>query len=161
MLQQTKTPIIDRLLWWLNIFAVVGLLLSYAAAFINPTVIWWLALFGLGYGILLLFNLLFIAYWLLRLNKKFIFSLFVIVCGIGKIFGIVEPNFSKADSEEFQKEKGRIKIMSFNVRLFDLYNWFHSSRTRKSIFEFLQNENPDIICFQEFFSQDGKTLNNQ
>src|SRR5205085_1428358 len=54
------------------------------------------------------------------------------------------------------KKEGYLKIMSFNVRLFDLYNWFHNTETRQKIFDFLEKESPDIICFQEFYTSDGK-----
>ena len=47
-------------------------------------------------------------------------------------------------------------MISFNVRLFDLYNWFHNNETRSDIFNFLQKESPDIICFQEFYATDRK-----
>ncbi len=46
-----------------------------------------------------------------------------------------------------------LKIMSWNVRLFDLYNWSHNTETKAKMFELLENEQADIICFQEFFYQ--------
>jgi exonuclease III len=52
--------------------------------------------------------------------------------------------------------------MSFNVRLFDLYNWSGNEKTRKSIMDFLQHEHPDILCFQEYFHCDeGAFRNNE
>src|SRR5207248_5684833 len=49
-----------------------------------------------------------------------------------------------------------LKIMSFNVRLFDLYNWFHNTETKQKIFNFLHHESPDIVCFQEYYHSDNK-----
>ena len=46
--------------------------------------------------------------------------------------------------------------MSYNVRLFDLYNWFHNQETRGEIFKFLTTESPGIVCFQEYFTSDKK-----
>ena len=47
------------------------------------------------------------------------------------------------------------KVMSYNVRLFDLYNynkdWSFNFEGRNQIFKFIRNENPDIACFQEYF----------
>lgn len=48
------------------------------------------------------------------------------------------------------KEEG-IKLMSFNVRVFDLYMWSEERSTRNKIFDFLNEEQPDILCLQEFF----------
>lgn len=51
--------------------------------------------------------------------------------------------------------------MSFNVRVFDLYNWKHNKETRTKILDFIKEENPDIINFQEFFTDEGKTFMHQ
>ena len=44
-----------------------------------------------------------------------------------------------------------IKIMSYNVRLFGLYDWKNNIRNRNDILNYLKKEEPDIVCFQEFF----------
>jgi len=41
--------------------------------------------------------------------------------------------------------------MSYNVRLFDLYNWHGNKHSRDSIFSFFCNQKPDILCLQEFY----------
>ncbi len=41
--------------------------------------------------------------------------------------------------------------MSFNVRVFDLYLWTKERTTRNKIFDFLNEEQPDILCIQEFY----------
>lgn len=38
--------------------------------------------------------------------------------------------------------------------LFDLYNWTKNSESRKTIFEMLQEESPDILCLQEFYTSE-------
>ena len=45
----------------------------------------------------------------------------------------------------------KIKIMSFNVRLFDLYNWSKNEKVKSNILSFIKKESPDIICFQEYY----------
>ena len=47
--------------------------------------------------------------------------------------------------------QSKLKVMSFNVRLFDLYNWSHNEETKSKIISFIKNENPDILCFQEYY----------
>ena len=44
----------------------------------------------------------------------------------------------------------KLKVMSFNVRLFDLYNWSQNEK-QNQIISFIKKENPDIICFQEYY----------
>ena len=119
-----------RIIWVLNILAVAGLILAFMAAWISPESCWWLALFGLGFEILFVVNVLFIIYWLISRNKNFILSLILVLLGIGKILAIVQLNFG-SEEEKKLKDDGYIKVMTFNVRLFDLYNWFHNSETKK------------------------------
>ena len=140
-------------MWVLNIFAIVGLILSFLASWISPAKLWWLALFGLGFEILFIINFLFFIYWIIIGSKKYILSLLFVILGTGKIFGIVQFNFN-TEKELTLKENGYLKVMTFNVRLFDLYNWFHNSETRQQIFNFLKNESTDIICIQEFYTSD-------
>lgn len=142
----------------LNIFSVFFLLLSYLSAFISPDGnFWWLQLIGLSYGFLLLLNLSFILFWILIREKKFWFSIIAILIGFPRIFGIVEPRISSgAEPVKDSVRAFPIKVMSFNVRLFDLYNWFHNNETRGKIFDFLKKESPDIVCFQEYYSSDRK-----
>jgi len=54
-----------------------------------------------------------------------------------------------------------IKIISYNVRNFGLYNynkkdWSYNTKHRDSIFHFLSIQNADIICFQEFVNVNNK-----
>ncbi len=42
--------------------------------------------------------------------------------------------------------------MSYNVRDFDLYNWSENVNSKQKIFQTIQEKNPDIICFQEFYN---------
>ena len=49
-----------------------------------------------------------------------------------------------------------IKVMSYNCMLFDLYNWSHNKKSRELIFDMLQEESPDILCLQEFFTSESK-----
>ncbi len=157
MEQKKKASVLKRLMFGLNILAVVFLLFSYAASFISPGRIWWFALFGMGYGIILFVNILFVIFWLLLKSRRFLFSLVFILIGFGKVFNIFEFHFSHNETPQ-KKEAASfpVKVMSYNVRLFDLYNWFHNQETRGKIFKFLSGESPDIVCFQEYFTSDKK-----
>ena len=140
----------------LNFISIFFLLLSYLAAFISPDGnFWWLQLIALTYGLLLLINLGFVLFWILMKRRLFWLSAIVILAGYSKIFGLFEPRMP-AGAEPVKKNKGDfpVKVMSFNVRLFDLYNWFHNNETRGNIFNYLKAESPEIACFQEYYSSD-------
>jgi endonuclease/exonuclease/phosphatase family metal-dependent hydrolase len=62
-------------------------------------------------------------------------------------------------------DKGELRVMSYNVRLFDVYNWLQRDEwddweERKdngaildSIYSTIKETNPDVISFQEYFNQ--------
>lgn len=156
MRKEAKSSWINKVMWFFSIIAMLGLLFSLLAAYISPSTIWWLALFGLAFGPLLLINFLFLIYWTLIRNKKAIIILVLVLAGLTRIPGMFRINFSTDSQEIISAQKKSMKVMSFNVRLFNLYNWFHNTETRNMIFEFLKNESPDVVCFQEFYSSDRK-----
>ena len=123
---------LKKIIWILNILAALAIVLSFLASWISPARVWWIALFVLGFEILFLINLFFSLYWMAVRNKRFLLSMIFVLLGLGKISGIIQINFSSYD-EPSLKEKEYIKVMSFNVRLFDLYNWFHNAETRQRI----------------------------
>ncbi len=146
---------------FLNTIFIVLLLLSYLASYINPSVAWYMAFLGLIYPILLCINLGFIVYWLIA-SKRFVFiPLLAVALGFNHISNIVQIDFSK---EKYPEAKtvlnnkkaavGIIKVMSYNVRLFDLYNWSHNIESKNKIFNLLKEQSNDIVCFQEFFNKD-------
>ena len=153
--EKVKPSIFNRIVWIFNILAVIGISFSYLASYVSPRIIWWLALFGLAYEIFLAINIIFVVYWALLRSRRFVFSMIFILLGLGRLFSVIQFNSSSKSEKELRSENN-IKVMSFNVRLFDLYNWFHNNETRVDIFNFLKDESPDIICFQEFYATDRK-----
>lgn len=135
-----------------NIGAVIGLLLSYLATYVSPIDFWPLAFFGLGYPLLLLLNIIFILFWWWRGKRKLlVVSLIAILLGANHLINFVQV--SGAGSATFD-EQPQLKVMSFNVRLFDLYNRGRNRETRDQIFQFLQEQDADIYCFQEYYQTD-------
>ncbi len=41
-------------------------------------------------------------------------------------------------------------IMTYNVRLFNLYDWIHQDNIEKAIDDLIKKENPDVLCLQEY-----------
>jgi len=140
---------------------MLGLLFSYLALFISPEKFWVAAFFGLGYPIFLIINLLFFVFWLLVRWKLALFSGILIASGAAKINDLYQwrtsPSFRTI--EQFKEADSTLHVTSYNVRLFDLYNWTKNKFTRNNILELLQRENSDVMCFQEFFYEDTGKFN--
>ncbi len=139
-----------------NHIAVVSLLISYLTPHISPENFWFIAFFGLAYPVLVLINLLFVIYWGIQLKKRSFYSLIIIVAGWVQMREYIQFNFSNSPD----KSRKLIKVMSYNVRSFDLYNWNKDKNTRKKMFNLISDENPDIICIQEFYTHDKDTIFN-
>ena len=50
----------------------------------------------------------------------------------------------------------QLKVTSFNVMLFDLYNWKKNLENRNRILSNLIEISPDILCLQEFYTSEEK-----
>lgn len=131
-------------------------LASVSAAYISPQILWMPAFFGLGFFISYPVNFLFFIFQALRKKKMFLLPLIPVLAGAFTFYNSL--NITSGASSV--KNENELKVMSYNVRLFDLYNWSHNMETRAKIFRMLQNEKPDVICFQEFYSEDKGTFKN-
>jgi endonuclease/exonuclease/phosphatase family metal-dependent hydrolase len=133
----------------------LGLLLAYLSVYINPEKVWFLAFFGLSYPFLLLANVAFVVFWIIKKKKFFIIPLVSILIGWGSIKSFVQIPISK--NKKNSTVENTFNVLSYNVRLFDLYDWHDESKnTTQEIFEFINKENPDIICFQEFYTNNNR-----
>ncbi|SMG40215.1 endonuclease/exonuclease/phosphatase family protein [Sphingobacterium psychroaquaticum] len=134
-----------------NIIAVILLLLSYSAAFINPETIWPIAFFGLGYLPILLLNLGFVAYWFLRRPKYALFTLIPILLGWNLLTQHV--GFRSKIEQEPKKDQDAMRVMTFNAHLFKDVKETPGSDIKKEVLEIIKETNPDVLCFQEFFTK--------
>lgn len=135
-----------------TIFCLSSLLLAYLSPYIHPKSFKLLPFFGLIYPVTLILTGICLLFWAFAKSKWFFVVLFFVAIG-GKLhFRTFSWNFSSKVSTN----QNSFKVLSYNVRLFDVYNSNISERnkTRDSIVRYIQNSNPDIICFQEFFHQD-------
>ena len=151
-----KRYFVNRIAFFCNHLAVVALLISYLAPKVSPESFWFIAFFGIAYPILLIINIFFIIYWSIQLKKRAVYSLVVILSGWMILHRFVQ--FSNTSKNDYHKKM--IKVMSYNVKVFDLYNWSHNKETRAKIFGLINDEAPEIACFQEFFHRDSSEFSN-
>lgn len=138
----------------ITIVVLISLLLAYLAPFVNPESFKILPFFGLAYPVTVLTTLILLAGWTIVRSKWAIYTGIVLVLG-GKLhFRTLALTFS----EPKEPTTGvQWKMMSYNVRLFDVYNPEAEKRnaTKDSILAYVGRGNPDVVCFQEFYQQDG------
>jgi endonuclease/exonuclease/phosphatase family metal-dependent hydrolase len=128
--------------------------------------IWPFAFLGLAYPYLLVLNLLLIIFWLFFKKEEFLISLIAILTGWNILTSIIQPNFKFLKEEEikkiytrdYRKNNRTIKVLSYNVRAFNIYGWTQPKGAKDSILKFIHEEDPDIICFQEFYTEEKGTF---
>jgi endonuclease/exonuclease/phosphatase family metal-dependent hydrolase len=135
--------------------SLIGLLLSYLAPYIHPGTIPSLPFFGLTYPIFLALTLFWLLLWAVFRSKWAIYCLLTLLIG-GKLHF---RNFSLSSTETELNPTTGLKVLSYNVRLFDLFNPSFSAAlgSRNEIFNFIRSEEPDVLCLQEFYRQDKPT----
>ncbi|WBX74373.1 endonuclease/exonuclease/phosphatase family protein [Tenacibaculum pacificus] len=140
-----KYSIVQKLLFFINsVFATV-LLLSYALPYVSPQIIPAVAVFSLFVPLLIILNIGFFIYWLLKVHKYALLSLLILVIG----WFISTPLVIFSNKETVLNND--LKVMSYNVRLFNYYKHLDDITTEQKIYEFINNENPDVIAMQEFY----------
>ena len=143
---------IDKLLYFVNSIFAILLLFSFLLQFIKPSLFPYLSFMSLSVPILLIINLLFFIYWLVKLKKQFILSLFVLLIGYSQVLSF----FKFSDNLE-RVSPDTISVMSYNVRLFNLYNWIDSD-VENDIISFIGSQEPDVINMQEYRSTERFSL---
>ena len=131
--------------------SITALSLGYAAPYFHPERFWFLPFIGLIYPVSLILTFVLTAIALWARLKIGILGLIILVFGMGMHMRLVSLNFTKSEAPE-----GAIKVLSYNVRLFGLYD-DPSGAQKNGIFNFIRKESPDIACFQEYFKQDKPT----
>lgn len=150
---------LGKILLFFNSLAILALFIVYISARVNPSVFWPIALPGLVYHFILIINIGFVLLWIVRRRLFFLFSLLAILLGYSHVLNLV--SFSSTSKPLPQSGKN-LHVLSYNVRVFDLYNykpnWQLNFTQRNNIFRFLEEEDFDIICFQEFVHDASKAF---
>ncbi len=144
-----------RIILLINLLLAALLLISYLSTFISPVYYHWIAFLGLIYPVLLITNILMVIYWLLLRSKKSLISIVAIIIGFNHIGDFFTINFE----DKIPSGKSKVEVLSYNVRVFNRWNWIKNKNKGAEIINFIKNKNANIVCLQEFYS-DKKHGNN-
>lgn len=148
--------LLDKILFILNLIVLAGLLGAYTSSYVNPNTFVLPSLLGLAYPYLLIINLIFLFYWIVRLKKRALIVLGVILLGIPTFM----TYYGTADTEaEVKNPEPDLRILSYNIRYFDIYNWSGRKNTRTKLFEYLNRFQGDVLCLQEFSNNEAVIKN--
>lgn len=140
-----KLKLFDKLAFFLNSIAAFLLLLSYVIPHMEPKNFAFISVLSLAVPILIIINIGFCTYWLLKVKKQLLLSLVVLAIGFKYVGSLY-----KFSSSKDVIDSNNISVMSYNVRLFNFYDWIEEKDVPTRINSFIEEENPDIISFQEY-----------
>jgi endonuclease/exonuclease/phosphatase family metal-dependent hydrolase len=143
-----RISFISGVLLLINGLFLFLLLIAYAAYHIPPATIPYLPFAGLAYPYILLANLLFILFWIVKRIKFALIPLLLVLLGwnhIGRLFQL--NGISTRD------EPG-IKVVSYNIQNFIKYNtsttkYLSDFENQDRITDWLTEQKADIVCLQE------------
>lgn len=141
---------IEKIIFLFNSLMAFLLLLSYLLPYVEPKKFALLSVLSLGVPFLIIVNILCLLYWLLKVKKQLLLSLFVLLIGykyVGSLY--------KFSSSKNIDEANNMAIMNYNVRLFNLYNWIDEEGVQTKITRFINEIQPDVISFQEYNPHDS------
>jgi len=137
----------NKLIFLVNSLSLLLLLLSYVSPYVNPNIFWPISFLGLLFPILFIINFFFLTYWFVRMKRQVWANIIILLIGVQYINAYIGTHPKKETSSP------TIKILSYNVRIFNAYKWIPELK-KETIFNYLRKETVDILCLQEFYAPD-------
>jgi len=131
-----------------------ALVLGYLSIFISPEVFALPSFFGLYLLPIVLLNIILLLGAMIRRSRSFWIPFLALIPSL--FFG--EFFYQPLRQGEPHRD-GEIKMMTYNVGLFNAKNGsMNTEERREAVMRFIRNENPDIICLQEYSIKDTASI---
>jgi len=135
----------NKIVFGVNILLGIMTLLGYFLQFLAPKLFPILSVFTLILPLLLISNIVFVFYWAIQFKRQLLLSFILLLVGftfVNKFY-----KFSGKQAEEAEED---FVVMSYNVRLFNLFNWIKDNEVPSKIKDFIDHQDPDVLCLQEY-----------
>jgi endonuclease/exonuclease/phosphatase family metal-dependent hydrolase len=104
-----------------------------------------LSVFTLVMPLMLVLNGICFLYWLFQGKRQMLLSGLILLLGITFI-----SKFYRFSGKNEAEDSSDFTLMSYNVRLFNLYDWLPARNIPSVIPAFIKEQDPDILCLQEY-----------
>lgn len=138
----------DKLIFFLNSILAIGLIIAYFLPYIPPKSYPLISVLTLGVPILIIANLVFFLYWLVRMKRQMILSLLIMIVGFGFASKFYRWPFSDDNT------RGEYSIMNYNVRVFGETSIVDAPNAHRNIYNFIDKNYPDIVAIEEYYKND-------
>ena len=139
--------ILNTIVYWINMVLAFMLLLAFVLPYLPPNRFPTISLLSLLVPLLLVLNIIFALYWALQFNRRFFLSAIVITAS----YFYFDAFYKFPSDNEVSEYENSLMVMSYNVRLFNNYEKKSHPDVYESMKVFLEEENPDVICIQEYY----------
>lgn len=132
---------------FIHILVILALTSVNASIYISPHDFTYAPFLGLAYPIFLITALVFLLVgWLLKSKVSWI-NLVIIVGTVIHLNAFMGIGSNNSNDSNFS-------VTTFNARLFDKYEWLNKApQTKVEIYQYLDQVDSDIYCFQEFYNE--------
>ncbi len=134
----------QKLLFFFNCLAVLLLAAACFVPYISSERYAFLAFLSLGVPLLVIANFLFFLFWLYQRKRQMLLSLLILVIGYFSLGAFIKVGLGESEAAADD-----LKVMSYNVRVFNKFGEMASPNVFDDIKAFVDEEKPDVICFQE------------
>lgn len=145
-----KVSFFGRIFRIIVIVAALALVLSYASIYIDPARFSLPLFFGLYFIPILFINLFLLLIGIFKRRGYLFITLIALLPGL-----LLADLFVKTGSEERALGGNEVKVMTYNVGRFSAGEKGMPKETvALKLKEFIERENPDVVCLQEFVIKD-------
>ncbi|PCI35608.1 MAG: endonuclease [Flavobacteriaceae bacterium] len=148
-----KLAAFDALIKFINSIVALCLLASILVKYISPSKYTITVFLSLSTPVFILLNVAFVLYWVVQFKRPFLISTFALLLSfsaVQQVYGF-QPQKIMLNSD--------LKIMSYNVRMFNVFEWIKEDNIEKNILGLIKKTAPDILCLQEYYP--NKKLGNR
>ena len=144
----------------LLLIAALLLVVSYLSMAINPAKLWLMSLAGLMFVPFLLLNLFLLVWAFMRRSKAFVIPLLAIIPAM--FFLGRYAHFRGDEKPPLVAQDKVLKVVTWNVGRFSLSQSSSGvsgfEQCADSVFAYIREQNPDIVCLQEFKIKDSRRI---
>lgn len=132
--------------WSITLGFVSLLILGMLSKYVHPSSAPFLSFFGLAYPVWAGLNMLLLLFWLYRKRWLLVvLSLVGFLVTFTSLWSIFPIHLSNGDQRHAE-----LSIVSYNVRVFDRYQWSKDELGGQRILSLIEDLDGDIVCMQEY-----------
>ena len=139
-----KLSITGKIFLIINYIVALWLLLAFVTPFLPVSLMSFLSFNALIFPLLVLGNVLFVIFWLIKLKKYVFVSILALLINYNNLQALYQWE------GKHSVDKNGFSIMSYNVRLFNAYHWIKKKGINVDISNYLKDQFPEILVLQEY-----------